>query len=166
MPKGPAARVTDPVLHPLPPVLQPGPGSANVFIGKLPAWRGVGAAAAAAVQNAKAASDQTLAQAERATMAAAGTPGGPAAKAAEEAAKAAAAGAMGSLITGAAGAADVHVCATPLPAPPHGPGVVVDGSTSVFINGLPACRAGDTIVEAVGPPNKIVMGCPTVIVGG
>ena len=36
-----AARVTDPVQHPLPPVLNPGPGSMNTFIGNLPAWRGV-----------------------------------------------------------------------------------------------------------------------------
>ena len=37
MPKGPAARVTDPVIHPLPGILQPGPGSPNVLIGSLPA---------------------------------------------------------------------------------------------------------------------------------
>jgi PAAR motif len=165
MPKGFAARVTDPVIHPLPGILSPGPGSHNVFIGKLPAWRGVGGAAAAAVQAAKAASDKVLQAAEAATLAAAGTPGTPAAKAAEETAKATAATSMGSMISGAAGMADIHVCATPLPIPPHGPGVVVDGSTSVFINKLPACRVGDTIVEAVGPPNKIAMGCPSVIIG-
>jgi len=48
----------------------------------------------------------------------------------------------------------------------QGSKIVVDGSTTVFINKLPACRAGDTIVEAIGPPNKIAMGCPTVIIGG
>jgi uncharacterized Zn-binding protein involved in type VI secretion len=165
MPKGLAARVTDKVIHPLPGLLQPGPGSPNVFIGKLPAWRGVGAAAAAAVQSAKQASDAVIKTAEAATLDAAGTPGAPAAKAAEEAAKASAAASMGSMISGAAGGADIHVCATPLPIPPHGPGVVVDGSTTVFINKLPACRVGDTIVEAVGPPNKIAMGCTTVIIG-
>jgi uncharacterized Zn-binding protein involved in type VI secretion len=162
----PAARVTDPVAHPLPPVLTPGPGSFNVFIGQLPAWRGVGGAAAAAIQSAKTTSDTTIQVAAAATLAAAGTPGAPAALAAEQATKAAAAASMGSLISGAAGGADIHMCATPLPIPPHGPGVVVDGSTSVFINGLPACRQGDTIVEAVGPPNKIVMGLPTVLIGG
>ena len=52
------------------------------------------------------------------------------------------------------------------PLPPHGPGVVVNGSQTVLINNLAACRAGDTIVEAVGPPNVIVMGLPTVIIGG
>lgn len=165
MPKGFAARVTDPVIHPLPGLLTPGPGSPNVFIGGLPAWRGVTAAAAAAIQSAKMASETTIRAAEAATIAAAGTPGAPAAKAAEEAAKAAAATAMGSTITAAAGGADIHLCATPLPIPPHGPGVVVDGSTTVLINDLAACRMGDTIVEAVGPPNKIAMGLPTVIIG-
>jgi uncharacterized Zn-binding protein involved in type VI secretion len=166
MPKGPAARVTDPVVHPLPPVLTPGPGSFNVLIGNLPAWRGVSAAAAAAIQAAKQISDTAIQVAEAATVAAAGTPGLPAAKAAEETAKATAASSMGSMITGAAGGADIHICATPLPIPPHGPGVVVDGSTTVLINNLAACRQGDTIVEAVGPPNKIAMGLPTVIIGG
>lgn len=166
MPTGPAARILDPVLHPLPGILQPGPGSPTVLIGGLPAWRGVSAAAAAAIQAAKAASDATILAAEVATLAAAGTPAAPAAKAAEEATKAAAAASMGSMISGAAGGADIHVCATPLPLPPHGPGVVVDGSQTVLINGLAACRLGDTIIEAVGPPNKIVMGLPTVIIGG
>ncbi len=46
MPKGPAARLTDNVAHPLPPVLTGGPGSENVLIGKLPPWRRVPAAAA------------------------------------------------------------------------------------------------------------------------
>ena len=60
----------------------------------------------------------------------------------------------------------MHACTTPWPLPPHGPGVVIDGSATVMIQNMPACRMGDTIVEAIGPPNKIVMGCPTVIVGG
>lgn len=166
MPTGPAARITDPVLHPLPGMLTPGPGSPTVLIGGLLAWRGVPAAAAAAIQSAKATSDATIQAAEAATLAAAGTPGAPAAKAAEETAKATAAATMGSMITGAAGGADIHICATTLPLPPHGPGVVIDGSQTVLINGLPACRLGDTIIEAVGPPNKIIMGLPTVIIGG
>jgi uncharacterized Zn-binding protein involved in type VI secretion len=168
-----AARITDPVAHPLPPVLTPGPGSFNVFIGSLPAWRGVGGAAAAALQAAKAASDAVIQAAEAATLAAAGTPGAPAALAAEQATKATAAATMGSMVSSLAavpspsgGFPDTHLCATPLPIPPHGPGVVVDGSMTVSINGLPACRMGDTIVEAVGPPNKITMGCPTVFIGG
>jgi uncharacterized Zn-binding protein involved in type VI secretion len=161
----PAARVMDPVAHPLPPVLQPGPGSMDVIIGFKPAWRGVPAAVAASLQSAKATSDATIKAAEAATLAAAGTPGAPAAKAAEEATKAAAAASMGSAISSAAGGADIHVCATPLPIPPHGPGVVIDGSQTVIINNLQACRQGDTILEAVGPPNKIAMGDPTVMIG-
>jgi len=166
MPTGPAARVADNVVHPLPPVLTPGPGSMNVIIGFMPAWRGIPAAAAAAIQAAKAVSEAGIKAAEAATVAAAGTPGAPAAKAAEEATKAAAAAAMGSMISSMAGMADIHACTTPLPVPPHGPGVVVDGSQTVMINNLPACRLGDTVVEAIGPPNKIVMGAMNVIIGG
>lgn len=165
MPQGPAARVMDPVIHPLPPVLQPGPGSLNVMIGFLPAWRGIPAAAVGALQAAKQAADTAIQVAEAATMAAAGTPGAPAAYAAEQATKASCLASMSSTITSAAGGADIHVCATPLPVPPHGPGVIIDGSQTVLINNLPACRQGDTILEAVGPPNKVAMGCPTVIIG-
>jgi uncharacterized Zn-binding protein involved in type VI secretion len=31
---------------------------------------------------------------------------------------------------------------------------------------MPACRQGDTIVEPVGPPNKITLGEKSVIIGG
>jgi len=165
MPKGPAARIMDPVVHPLPPVLQPGPGSHDVLIGMKPAWRGIPLASAGALMAAKVASQAQLAIAAAATIAAAPTPGGPAAKAAEEAMKVKEAAAMGSMITSGAGGADIHICATPLPVPPHGPGVVIDGSATVMINNLPACRMGDTILEALGPPNKIAMGEPTVIIG-
>lgn len=161
----PAARLTDPVAHPLPSALASGPGSSNVLIGGLPAWRGIPAAAAATISSAKSASDAAITTAEAATLAAAGTPGAPAAKAAEETTKATAASTMGNLITASAAGADIHICGTPLPIPPHGPGVVIDGSQTVLINGLPACFLGNTIVEAVGPPNKIVMGCPTVLIG-
>jgi len=165
MPKGPAARVGDSVSHPLPPVLGPGPGSTDVMIGNKPAWRGVGAAAAAAIQEAKAASEKAIKAAEE-TTAAATSADKAAAETAEETLKAAEAAAMGSMIAGAAGASDQHACTTVLPIPPHGSGVVVDGSQTVLINGLPACRQGDTIVEPIGPPNKISMGETTVIIGG
>jgi uncharacterized Zn-binding protein involved in type VI secretion len=137
-----------------------------VFIGGLPAWRGIPLAGAAALQSTKQVADITIRTAEAATLAAAGTPGAPVAKAAEETAKATTAATMSSTITSSAGGADIHMCSTPLPIPPHGPGVVIDGSATVLINNLPACRMGDTIVEAVGPPNKIVRGCPTVLIGG
>jgi uncharacterized Zn-binding protein involved in type VI secretion len=145
MPTGPAARITDNVVHPLPPVLSPGPGSPNVIIGFLPAWRGIPLAA---------------------TAAAAGTPGAPAAYAAEQATKTAVLSSMSSAITSAAMGADIHMCATPTPVPPHGPGVVINGSATVMINNLPACRLGDTIMEALGPPNTIAKGETTVIIGG
>lgn len=162
----PAARITDPVAHPLPPILTGGPTAITVIIGFLPGWRGVGAAAAAALQAAKKVSDTAIEVAEKATIAAAGTPGAPAAKLAEETTKAAAATAMGGMISGAAGGADIHTCATLLPIPPHGPGVVITPSKTVVVAGMPAARQGDTILEAIGPPNKITMGCPTVIIGG
>ena len=162
----PAARITDTVAHPLPPVLTGGPGSPNVLIGSLLAWRGVPLASAGALQAAKKISDTTIQVAEAATLAAAGTPGAPAAKLAEETTKATAASTMSSTISAGAMGADIHSCATPLPLPPHGPGVVIDGSKTVLINKLPACRQGDTILEAIGPPNKITGGKLTVLIGG
>lgn len=166
MPTGPAARITDNVMHPLPPVLTPGPGSSNVLIGFLPAWRGIPAAAAAALQAAKQVSDIAIQTAEAATLAAAGTPGAPAAYAAEQTAKATALASLSSMISGMAGMSDIHACVTPSPVPPHGPGVVIDGSQTVLINNMPACRMGDTIIEPLGPPNKIMKGEMTVIIGG
>jgi uncharacterized Zn-binding protein involved in type VI secretion len=137
-----------------------------VLIGMLPAWRGIPAAAAAALQVAKQAADTAIQAAEAATLAAAGTPGAPAAYAAEQTAKASALASMSSAITSAAAGADIHMCSVPTPVPPHGPGVVIDGSKTVIVNNLPAARQGDTLLEAIGPPNKIAMGCPTVLIGG
>ncbi len=163
---GPAARITDKVVHPLPGNLIPGPGSFNVLIGNLPAWRGLPLAMVAGLQSAKTSSEATIKAAETATSASRGTTAYPAVKAAEVATQFAAAAAMGSMITSlAGGGSDIHLCATLLPAPPHGPGVVIDGSPTVFINNMPACRVGDTLIEAVGPPNKIVMGMNTVLIG-
>jgi len=96
----PAARLGDATAHGTP--LSPGPGSINVLIGGMPAWRAT---------------------------------------------------------------ADYHACPLTTAIVPHAGGVVAKGSITVFINGLPAARQGDIIVEA-GPPNSIVMGCPTVIIGG
>lgn len=165
MPQGPVARLGDQPVHPLPPMLGPGPGSPTVLIGMLPAWRGMPLAAVAALASLKAASDATIQAAEAATLAAAGTPGAPAALAAEQATKTSAATSMASTITSSSGGADIHMCAVLLPAPPHGAGVVTTGSSTVLINNLPACRQGDTIIEAVGPPNQIAMGCTNVIIG-
>jgi uncharacterized Zn-binding protein involved in type VI secretion len=35
-----------------------------------------------------------------------------------------------------------------------------------MVNNLPAARMGDTILEAIGPPNKIVKGQMNVLIGG
>lgn len=94
-----AARLSDMTSHGTP--LAPGPGSTNVLIGGMPAWRV---------------------------------------------------------------AADFHACPLVTVLVPHVGGVVAMGSTTVLINNLPAARQGDMILE-VGPPNSIVMGCPTVIIG-
>ncbi len=94
-----AARVGDMTAHGTP--LGPGPGSPNVLIGGMPAWRAT---------------------------------------------------------------ADFHACPLVSGVVPHVGGVVTLGSTSVIINNLPAVRQGDMIVE-IGPPNSIVVGCPTVIIG-
>jgi uncharacterized Zn-binding protein involved in type VI secretion len=153
-------------MHPLPPVLTPGPGSPNVLIGFLPAWRGIPAAAAAALQAAKQVSDAVIQAAEAATVAAAGTPGAPAAYAAEQTAKGVALATLSTAISAMAGMSDIHMCTTPSPMPPHGPGVVVDGSMTVLINNMPACRMGDTIIEPLGPPNKIMRGEIKVFIGG
>ena len=95
----PAARVGDQTSHGTP--LSPGPGSVNVLIGGMPAWRAT---------------------------------------------------------------ADFHTCPLVTGTVPHVGGVVAVGSVTVLINNLPAARQGDIIVES-GPPNTIVMGFPTVLIG-
>ena len=161
MPKGPAARVGDLTAHGS--ALAPGPGSTNVLIGGMPAWRGVGPAAAAAIVTAAAAALSHVMQAQAIATAASGTPAGPAAQAnlvktcAEEVAK---------LSTQMfASGADTEACPIVKVVIPDGPGVVTTGSTTVFIGGFPACRVGDVIQEATAV-STVAMGCPTVIVGG
>ena len=61
--------------------------------------------------------------------------------------------------------ADMHVCTIPCPIPPHGPGVVTQGSKSVFIDNLPAARQDDKVIEACGGSDPIAMGCQTVLIG-
>ncbi|MFK7768683.1 MAG: PAAR domain-containing protein [Mariniblastus sp.] len=152
MPSGPAARVADPVAHPAPPVLTGGTGSTNVMIGFMPAWRGVPLAAAPGLISMAAATTVRMNAAMART--AAGDPSGAVDLAACVTQMAQTMAGMG---------CDVHTCGLSTPNP-HVSGVVVTGSPTVMINNFPACRMGDTIVEA-GPPNAIVMGCPTVIIG-
>lgn len=164
MARGPGAHLNSPTDHG-PPLA--GSGSPNVRIGGLPAWRGVIAAAVPALQAAWQAGDTAINVAVAKTIAAAGTPGLPAAKAEEELVKATTASAMAASVAAAAAlGGDKHQCGVPLPPVPHGPGVVINGSATVRINGLPACREGDTVVEAVGPPNRIAKGNARVIIGG
>ncbi|NNF00933.1 MAG: hypothetical protein HKN25_18095 [Pyrinomonadaceae bacterium] len=158
-----AARPTDATGHGTP--LMPGPGSVNVLIGFLPAWRAVPAAAAAGLQATLQGVQTSIKVLEEASKAAPDPVSKTAAIAAETAAKAAATAAMTSLL----GAFDMHNCLIPCAAPvpaPHGPGVVLQGSSSVLINHMPAARQGDKVVEALGGEDPIVMGCPTVIIGG
>jgi uncharacterized Zn-binding protein involved in type VI secretion len=89
----------------------------------------------------------------------------PAARIAEQTTKATAATSMSTKIVSRAAGTDIHNCATP-PLPLHGRLVVIGGSLTVLINGLAASRLGDTIVEALEPPNKILAGCTTVLIGG
>ena len=159
----PAARITDPVSHPLPPVITGGPTAITVIIGMKPAWRGVGGGVAAGITAGNKAATTAIQVAETATKAAVG-PAAPIAFAAEQALKASLLASMSSMISGSG--TDIHVCATPSPIPPHGPGVVTTPSKTVIVCNMPAARQGDTITEAIGPPNKIVKGEPTVIIGG
>ncbi len=82
-----------------------------------------------------------------------------------EAAKAAALASMSSMMSGFGGSSDIHFCPIPTPVPPHGPGVVIDGSSTVLINNMPACTMGCTVLEALGGPDKIVKGEMTVLIG-
>lgn len=62
---------------------------------------------------------------------------------------------------------DMHVCPmlTPcLPPIPHVGGPVLLGSAGVLIGGMPAARMGD-MAMCVGPPDVIVLGCFTVLIG-
>ena len=93
----PAARATDQTSHGIP---LSGPGSTNVLIGGLPAWR----------------------------------------------------------------MSDMHTCPLVTGTVPHVGGTVAMGSMTVMINGQPAVRQGDQIIE-VGPPNAIASGEMTVLLG-
>ena len=59
---------------------------------------------------------------------------------------------------------DMHTCPLVTVLVPHVGGTVAVGSTSVMINGIPAARQSDQIVES-GPPNAIALGEPTVLIG-
>ena len=64
----------------------------------------------------------------------------------------------------AARATDMHTCPMFNGPQPHVGGPVAMGSTGVLIGGMPAARMGDMAICA-GPPDPIVMGCFTVLIG-
>lgn len=60
---------------------------------------------------------------------------------------------------------DFHVCPKTNPGPvPHVGGPVATGQPNVIIAGMPAARQGDMAV-CVGPPDKIAQGSSSVIIG-
>lgn len=62
---------------------------------------------------------------------------------------------------------DMHACplVNPgLPPPPHVGGPATLGSPTVFICGQMALRMGD-MVQCSGPPDSVIAGCPTVLIG-
>ncbi len=64
----------------------------------------------------------------------------------------------------AARAGDMHVCPLVTALVPHvGGPVLPPGSTDVLIANMPAARVGD-MATCVGPPDTIVMGSSTVLI--
>jgi len=154
-----AARVTDMTIHGTPFV--PGIGSTNVLVGNLPALRAMSPAAVAAFVAliAKIAVNLEVLKGAINTGNTA-----LAAKAAKDL-KDDATAAMNMIAS-----MDQIVCPMLLlkiGGPPNGPGVIIGGSTTVQINGLPAGRATDQIREVMAlDPNMVAVGLPTVQIGG
>lgn len=65
----------------------------------------------------------------------------------------------------AARVGDMHVCPMVTGVVPHvGGPILPPGSPTVLIGGMPAARMGDK-ATCTGPPDVIVMGCMTVMIG-
>jgi uncharacterized Zn-binding protein involved in type VI secretion len=65
----------------------------------------------------------------------------------------------------AARVGDMHVCPMVDGIKPHvGGPVMPPSSPTVLIGGMPAARLGD-MAQCVGPPDTIILGCPTVLIG-
>ncbi|WP_405205929.1 PAAR domain-containing protein [Aquimarina sp. LLG6339-5] len=61
---------------------------------------------------------------------------------------------------------DMHTCPLVTGVVPHvGGPILPPGESTVLIGGLPAARVGDMAV-CVGPPDTIIMGSGTVLIGG
>jgi len=66
----------------------------------------------------------------------------------------------------AARASDMHVCPMVTGVVPHvGGPILPPGAPTVLIGGLPAATLGD-MCTCAGPPDVIVMGSSTVLIGG
>ena len=60
----------------------------------------------------------------------------------------------------------MHVCPMVTGVVPHvGGPILPPGGITVLIGGLPAARSGD-LCTCVGPPDSIVLGSSTVLIGG
>ncbi len=154
-----AARVTDMTIHGTPFV--PGTGSPNVLVGNLPQLRAMSPAAVAAFVALVA---QIAVNAQKLANALT-TNNAPAALQAANKLKDQVPDAINMV-----NAMDKIVCPMLLlkiGGPPNGPGVIIGGSTTVQINGLPAGRATDQIREVLAlDPNMVAVGLPTVQIGG
>lgn len=65
----------------------------------------------------------------------------------------------------AARVGDMHTCPLVTGTVPHvGGPVMPPGSPTVLIGGMPAARMGD-MATCTGPPDSIVAGCPSVLIG-
>jgi uncharacterized Zn-binding protein involved in type VI secretion len=63
---------------------------------------------------------------------------------------------------------DMHTCPMQTPGTPpipHVGGPILKGSATVLIGKMPAARMGD-MATCVGPPDTIIKGEPTVLIGG
>jgi len=60
---------------------------------------------------------------------------------------------------------DMHVCPMVTGLVPHVGGPIALGCFTVLVGGLPAARMGDMAV-CVGPPDAIALGSATVMIGG
>lgn len=65
----------------------------------------------------------------------------------------------------AARISDMHVCPMVTGVVPHVGGPIAMGAPNVMIGMMPAARVGDMCV-CVGPPDVIAMGSTTVLIGG
>jgi uncharacterized Zn-binding protein involved in type VI secretion len=60
---------------------------------------------------------------------------------------------------------DMHTCPMSTGPVPHVGGPIAKGSATVLIGNMPAARMGD-MATCTGPPDTIVAGCMTVLIGG